>query len=69
MKPDIVLLEKDKTLGGKIETLHRDGFVIEKGPDSFLASKTEMIELAKELELDHELVNTNPKAEDLYTTA
>ncbi|MDH6370360.1 oxygen-dependent protoporphyrinogen oxidase [Paenibacillus sp. PastF-3] len=66
MKPDIVLLEKEKTLGGKIETLHRDGFVIEKGPDSFLASKTEMIELAKELELDHELVNTNPKAEKTY---
>ncbi|WP_340008201.1 protoporphyrinogen oxidase [Paenibacillus sp. FSL K6-0276] len=66
MKPDIVLLEKDKTLGGKIETLHRDGFVIEKGPDSFLASKTEMIDLAKELELDHELVNTNSKAEMNY---
>jgi protoporphyrinogen/coproporphyrinogen III oxidase len=66
MKPDIVLLEKDKTLGGKIETLHRDGFVIEKGPDSFLASKTEMIDLAKELELDHELVTTNPKAMKTY---
>lgn len=30
IKPDIVLLEKEKNLGGKIETLHRDGFVIEK---------------------------------------
>jgi oxygen-dependent protoporphyrinogen oxidase len=66
LKPDIVLLEKDKTLGGKIETLHRDGFVIEKGPDSFLASKTEMIDLAKELELDHELVNANPKAMETF---
>lgn len=66
IKPNIVLLEKDKTLGGKIETLHRDGFVIEKGPDSFLASKTEMIDLAKELELDHELVTTNPKAMKTY---
>ncbi|WP_339316037.1 protoporphyrinogen oxidase [Paenibacillus sp. FSL R10-2734] len=66
IKPDIVLLEKDKTLGGKIETLHRDGFVIDKGPDSFLASKTEMVDLAKELELDHELVTTNPKAMKTY---
>jgi oxygen-dependent protoporphyrinogen oxidase len=66
IKPDIALLEKDKTLGGKIETLHRDGFVIEKGPDSFLASKTEMTDLAKELELDHELVKPNPKAKKTY---
>ena len=56
LKPDIVLLEKGKKLGGKIETLHVDGFVIEKGMDSFLSHDTEIIELAKELELDHELV-------------
>lgn len=65
-KTDIVLLEKEKMLGGKIETLHRDGLVIEKGPDSFLACKTEMSDLAKELELDHELVTTNPKARKTY---
>lgn len=63
---DIVLIEKDRTLGGKIETLHRDGFVIEKGPDSFLARKTAMSDLAKELELDHELVTTNPDAKKTY---
>ncbi|MEK4473669.1 protoporphyrinogen oxidase [Paenibacillus sp. FSL R7-0048] len=66
IKPDIVLLEKEKNLGGKIETLHRDGFVIEKGPDSFLAERAEMCELAKELELDHELVSTNPLAKKRY---
>ncbi len=66
IKPDIVLLEKDKKLGGKIETLHVDGFVIEKGPDSFLARNTEMIDLAKELELDHELVSTHPNVKKTY---
>lgn len=65
-KPEIVILEKDKVLGGKIETLHRDGFVIEKGPDSFLARKTAMIDLAHELEIDHELVSTNPEAKKTY---
>jgi oxygen-dependent protoporphyrinogen oxidase len=65
-QPDIVLIEKDKCLGGKIETLHRDGFVIEKGPDSFLARKTAMVDLARELELDHELVTTNPNAKKTY---
>ncbi|MEK4853221.1 protoporphyrinogen oxidase [Paenibacillus sp. FSL H7-0756] len=63
---EITLIEKDKVLGGKIETLHRDGFVIEKGPDSFLARKTAMVDLARELELDHELVSTNPNAKKTY---
>lgn len=66
VKPLITLTEKGKTLGGKIETLHRDGFVIEKGPDSFLARKTAMVDLAKELELEHELVTTNPVAKKTY---
>lgn len=66
IQPDIILVEKDKSLGGKIETLHREGFVIEKGPDSFLARKTVMSELAKELEIDHELVTTNPNAKKTY---
>lgn len=65
-QPEIILIEKDKSLGGKIETLHRDGFVIEKGPDSFLARKTAMVDLARELELDHELVTTNPNAKKTY---
>ncbi|ETT72857.1 protoporphyrinogen oxidase [Paenibacillus sp. FSL R7-277] len=66
VQPEITLIEKDKVLGGKIETMHRDGFVIEKGPDSFLARKTAMVDLARELELDHELVSTNPNAKKTY---
>ncbi|WP_342423462.1 protoporphyrinogen oxidase [Paenibacillus sp. FSL E2-0178] len=66
VQTEIILIEKDKCLGGKIETLHRDGFVIEKGPDSFLARKTAMVDLARELELDHELVTTNPNAKKTY---
>lgn len=65
-QPDIVLIEKDQTLGGKVETLQRDGFVIEKGPDSFLARKTVMSDLAKELGLEQELVTTNPNAKKTY---
>ncbi|WP_223069891.1 protoporphyrinogen oxidase [Paenibacillus caui] len=66
LNPQITVLEKGKKLGGMIETLHRDGFVIEKGPDSFLARKTAMIDLAKELELDHELVQQNPQSKKTY---
>jgi oxygen-dependent protoporphyrinogen oxidase len=63
---DISIIEKSETLGGKIQSLHRDGFVIEKGPDSFLARKLPIIELSKDLGLEDELVGTNPKAKKTY---
>lgn len=65
-EPVVTVLEKGSSWGGKIETLHKDGFVIEKGPDSFLARKTAMVDLAKELEIDHDLVTTNPEAKKTY---
>lgn len=36
---DVVLIEAKPRLGGKIETIKRDGFIIERGPDSFLERK------------------------------
>jgi oxygen-dependent protoporphyrinogen oxidase len=36
----ITLIEKSTVLGGKIRTKHRDGFIIEQGPDSFMSRKT-----------------------------
>jgi protoporphyrinogen/coproporphyrinogen III oxidase len=66
INPQIALLEKGNTLGGKIETLEKDDFVIEKGPDSFLARKTAMTDLAKELGLEGELVSMNPDAKKTY---
>ena len=32
---DIVLVESSLRLGGKIQTLRKDGFIIERGPESF----------------------------------
>jgi oxygen-dependent protoporphyrinogen oxidase len=53
-------------LGGKISTLYKAGFVIEKGPDSFLARKMPMIELTRELGLEDQLVATNPQAKKTF---
>ena len=63
---DIAIVEKSAAFGGKVQTLCRDGFVIEKGPDSFLARKRPIIDLAHELGLDHELTGTNPQAKANY---
>jgi oxygen-dependent protoporphyrinogen oxidase len=53
---EIKLIEASHRLGGKLQTVVRDGFIIERGPDSFLAHKTSMIRLAKEVGMEHLLV-------------
>jgi len=62
----ITLIEKSDRLGGKISTEVLDGFVIEKGPDSFLARKQAIIDLSLELGLEDQLVGTNPRARKNY---
>lgn len=62
----IELIEAAPGLGGKINTLHKEGFVIEKGPDSFLSRKLPIIELAHDLGIADELVPTNTKAAKTY---
>lgn len=66
IEADISIVEKSDMFGGKIRTLHRDGFVIEQGPDSFLARKLPMIELTRDLGLERELTGLNPKANKTY---
>jgi oxygen-dependent protoporphyrinogen oxidase len=62
----ITIIEPSEQLGGKIRTLHRDGCVIEQGPDSFLARKLPMLELTRELGLEDQLTATNPLAKKTY---
>lgn len=63
---EITLIEGSRGLGGKIRTLHRDGCVIEQGPDSFLSRKTPIIELTRELGIEGELAALNPEANRTY---
>ncbi|WP_152654883.1 protoporphyrinogen oxidase [Oceanobacillus sp. CFH 90083] len=46
---EIALVEGSDRLGGRIHTIKKDGFTIEKGPDSLLARKPAAMELAEEL--------------------
>lgn len=56
---DITLIEAAHRLGGKIQTLRKDGFVIERGPDSFLSRKENMMELAEELGIGGQLLESS----------
>jgi oxygen-dependent protoporphyrinogen oxidase len=51
------LLEGSEVLGGKIETIQHDGFIIERGPDSYLARKTVMTDLIHDVGLGDDLVS------------
>ncbi len=55
----VTLLEASHRLGGTIQTEQRDGFLLERGPDSFISEKPHAVELAKRLGLESRLVQTN----------
>ena len=57
-KPEwtIDVYEAHDSLGGKIQTKRMDGFVVELGPDSYLARKSEMTDLICDLGLADQLV-------------
>jgi oxygen-dependent protoporphyrinogen oxidase len=56
---NVTLLEASARLGGTIQTEHRDGFLLERGPDSFISEKPPALALAKRLGLESRLVQTN----------
>ena len=58
-KSQITLIEAGDRLGGTIATEHRDGFLIERGPDSFISEKPQGVALAKRLGLESRLIQTN----------
>lgn len=56
---EVTLLEATARLGGTIQTEYRDGFLLERGPDSFISEKPQAIALAKRLGLEPQLIQTN----------
>jgi protoporphyrinogen oxidase len=43
---NVTLLEASARLGGTIQTEYRDGFLLERGPDSFISEKPQALALA-----------------------
>ncbi|WP_019414500.1 protoporphyrinogen oxidase [Paenisporosarcina sp. TG20] len=54
---EVVLIEASHRLGGKIQTVRKNGFIIERGPDSFLARKKSFGILADDLGISDQLVS------------
>jgi protoporphyrinogen/coproporphyrinogen III oxidase len=63
---EFVLFEASPRLGGIIETVHRSGFIIECGPDSWVTEKPWAEELARELGLGTQLLPSNDRERRTY---
>jgi len=58
-KSRLTLIEASDRLGGTLQTQARDGFLLERGPDSFISEKPEARALATRLGLESRLIQTN----------
>jgi oxygen-dependent protoporphyrinogen oxidase len=56
---DVLLLEKNDRIGGKILTEKHDNYLVEGGPDSFLPEKVWSVNLARHLGLEPEMLPSN----------
>ena len=63
---EFLLVEAGRRLGGKILTERTGGFVVEGGPDCFLASKPDGMALVRRLGLDARLCRTDPAHRGTY---
>jgi oxygen-dependent protoporphyrinogen oxidase len=66
MELEVILIEREPLWGGKIITDRAGGFVIEGGPDTFLATKPWGMTLCRELGLEGRLHGTNPRLKNTY---
>ena len=65
---DVTLLEATGRVGGVIQTEHRDGFLIEHGPDAFISTKPAAKALCEELGIADQFIGTNPKVRRSFIT-
>jgi len=63
---NISVYEAGPQFGGVIQTECRGGFLMEKGPESFITTKPWALDLCKELGLEDELMATNEKSRQSF---
>lgn len=59
---DITLLEKEQRLGGKIWSIREEGYICEWGPNGFLDSKPQTLDLCRAIGIEGDLHRSNDNA-------
>lgn len=63
---EVTVLEAGAQLGGNVQTLRHNGFIIDPGPDSWVATKPHATQLARTLGLGDELIGTRPDTRRVF---
>ncbi len=63
---ELTLLEKEKFTGGKIRSIREDGYLCEWGPNGFLDSKPQTLELCRALGISGRLLRSSDNARKRY---
>ncbi len=63
---EVQLLERSPRLGGVIRTEHRDGYLLEWGPENFVPFKPKILELLHEVGLGGQLIGSNDERRRTY---
>ncbi|TYS91398.1 protoporphyrinogen oxidase [Rossellomorea aquimaris] len=64
---ELILIERDRQLGGKIRTIREGEFIMEAGADSIVARNEGVLSLVEELQLQEELVYNETGTSYIYT--
>ena len=59
--PAVTVVEPAGRAGGVIDSVRRDGWVVERSADSFLAARPEGLELVERLGITDELIGIEPR--------
>jgi oxygen-dependent protoporphyrinogen oxidase len=63
---DVEVFEAQNRAGGVIETLQEDGYLFEKGPNSFLDNEPATMTLTRELGIENELLRQSMRSNSRY---
>lgn len=62
---DVALFEASDRVGGNVQTIEKDGYTIEQGPNSLLKSPR-LVDLVRMVGLENEVIAANPEAQKRY---
>ena len=63
---EVRIVEASANLGGNLVTVRHNGFIVDAGPDSWVATKPHATRLAKDVGLGDELIGTRPDTRRVY---
>ena len=63
---DVCVLEHDGAVGGTMKTIHRDGWLIEAGPNSALETTPLLRQLSADVGIENEIMYANEAADNRY---